>query len=211
VRWTPPRTGWTDAQARTELARLYFRWAGPASVAHFRWFSAFSAASTRAALAELDLVDVGEGLLLPADLADEYAGFRPPARPTYSLLAGIDALVLLRRDHRSLLDPDDAELAAPGGKPIVGLADLPDHPIVDRGRIVGLWQYDHGAQQVVWWPFRPPEDETALRAAVARTEEFIREQLGDARAFSLDSPKARAPRLATLRAAGARTGVAGSA
>jgi hypothetical protein len=43
-------------------------------------------------------------------------------------------------------------------------------------------------------------EDDALRAAVARTEEFAHEQLGDVRGGSLDSPASRAPRLAALRA-----------
>jgi hypothetical protein len=39
--------------------------------------------------------------------------------------------------------------------------------------------------------------------AVAHTEAYVRDQLGDARSFSLDSPKSRAPRLAALRSVGA--------
>jgi len=34
---------------------------------------------------------------------------------------------------------------------------------------------------------------------VQRTERFVRDQLGDARSFSLDSPESRAPRIAALR------------
>jgi hypothetical protein len=203
VRWSAPRTGLTDSDARAELARCYFHWTGPASLAHFRWFSAFTVAAAKAAVADLGLVDVGEGLLLPPELVDEYEAFRAPEQPGYALLAGIDALVLLRRDHRSLLDEADVERATPAGLPLGGLADLPDHPIVDRGRIVGLWQYDSGQERIVWWSFGPPDDEAALRAVVERTEEYVRDQLGDARSFSLDSPKSRAPRLAALRAAGA--------
>jgi len=201
VRWSAPRTGVSDETARAALARLYFDWTGPASLAHFRWFSAFSAANAKAAIADLDLVDVGDGLLLPAALRDEYETFERPAAPSYSLLAGIDAFILLRRDHRSLLDDADVDLATPGDKPLTALADLPDHPIVDRGRIVGLWQYDAGEERVVWWSFRAPEDPDALRAAIARTEQYVRDQLGDARSFSLDSPKARAPRIEALKKA----------
>jgi hypothetical protein len=69
---------------------------------------------------------------------------------------------------------------------------------VDRGRIVGLWEYDPGAREIVRQLFVPEDD--ALRAAIARTEEFAREQLGDVRGGSLDSPASRAPRLAALRA-----------
>jgi hypothetical protein len=40
-----------------------------------------------------------------------------------------------------------------------------------------------------------------LQEAVTRTERYVREQLGDARSFSLDSPKSRAPRIEALRKA----------
>jgi hypothetical protein len=203
VRWRAEPTGLTDEQARAELARLYFDWIAPAGLAHFRWFTGLSAAAAKAAIAGLGLVDVGGGLLAPPALADELAGFKAPTRPRYSLLAGIDALILLRRDHASLLDEADAGQALPGEKPIAAVADLPDHPIVDRGRIVGLWQYDPGAAEVVWWAFEPPEDPAGLAEAVARTGAFIRDDLGDARSMSLDSPKSRSPRLAALRAAAA--------
>jgi hypothetical protein len=43
----------------------------------------------------------------------------------------------------------------------------------------------------------------AIQAAVTRTENFVRGQLGDARSFSLDSPTSRAPRIAALRKAAA--------
>lgn len=199
VRWDAPASALTDEEARAELARLYFDWTGPASLGHFRWFSAFSAKDAKAAVAGLELTDVGDGLLLPAHLRAEYETFEPPADPAYHLLAGIDALVLLRRDHPSLVDGDPG---LPGEPPVTATKDLTDHPITDRGRIVGLWQYDPAAERVVWWLFGKAADPAALGAVVAETEAFVRDQLGDARSFSLDSPKSRAPRLAALRAAG---------
>jgi hypothetical protein len=78
-----------------------------------------------------------------------------------------------------------------------GLNDLPSHAILDRGRIVGLWEYDPEAGGIVWASFGI--DDAALREAVARTEAFVRDDLGDARSFSLDSPASRAPRIAALR------------
>jgi len=45
----------------------------------------------------------------------------------------------------------------------------------------------------------------ALDRAVAETQAYVRDQLGDARSFSLDSPKSRAPRIAALRQAGSAT------
>jgi hypothetical protein len=40
-----------------------------------------------------------------------------------------------------------------------------------------------------------------MKKAVAETEAYVRDQVGDARAFSLDSPKSREPKIKALRAA----------
>src|SRR5690242_127459 len=141
VRWRAPASGLTDDEARAELARLYWGWTGPATLAHFRWFSAFTAAQAKAAIAGLDLVDAGDGLLV-------LRGDEPPERPAepqVSLVAGIDSLVLLRRDHAALVEGD-----VPG---VGGVADLPSHAIVDRGEIVGLWEYDVEGERIVWATF----------------------------------------------------------
>jgi hypothetical protein len=100
--------------------------------------------------------------------------------------------MLLRRDLSSMLDPEDRNRSLLAGKP-----DLEDHAILDRGRIVGLWQYDPEAQAIAWVSFvgKP----AALEEAVERTAHYIRTELGDARSFSLDSPKSRIPRIQALR------------
>ena len=84
------------------------------------------------------------------------------------------------------------------------LSDLLYHAILDRGRLVGFWEYDYDTQSIVWMTFRPESD--ALRAAVGETEQFVRDQLSDARSFSLDSPKARVPRIQTLQKWSSRFG-----
>jgi hypothetical protein len=188
--------------ARTVLAARYFHWAGPASLQHFRWFSGFGAAAAKAAVAPLGLVPVGDLLALP-ETVHELAVFQPPDEPSYALVSWIDGIHLLHRDLGRLLDPVDAarpEPASTRGRTLGDLSDPPCQLIVDRGRIVGLWEYDPDAREIVRQLFVPEDD--ALRAAVARTEEFAREQLGDVRGGSLDSPASRAPRLAALRATG---------
>ncbi len=200
-RWDLPGTGLSDAQARVVLLRRYFGWTGGATVAESRWFTAFSVRDTKAALAELDLVDVGDGLLVPAGLEQEARSHEVPAAPSYRLVSGIDSLILLRRNPNDLLDARDAARVVPGDRQSLALAtDLPDHPILDRGRIVGLWQYDPDAGRIVWWAFDRADE--ALRAEIDRTETWIRDDLGDFRSFSLDSPASRQSRLAALRAAG---------
>jgi hypothetical protein len=205
ARWTPPRTHLKDDEARVELARRYFGWTGGASLAELRWFTAFSARDAKAAVAELDLTGIGDGrLALRAD-ADALAGFEPPAAPAYALLAGIDALVLLRRDAPSLLTGADASRPIPGhrsGKNLGDLPDLPDHAIIDRGRLAGLWEYDVETERIVWWVFAADAaSDPGLRSTIDRTETFVRDQLGDARSMSLDSPTSRKPRITALRGA----------
>ena len=189
VRWRPPLEDRTDQEARAELARLYFGWTGPATLGHFRWFSAFTVAQAKAAVADLGLVDLGDGwLALPGDEPPEV-----PAEPVVSLVASIDSLVLLRRDHQSLLEADVPALAS--------AADLPSHAIVDRGEIVGLWEFDPADERIVWSVFAPGRS-AAVEEAVERTEAYVRADLGDVRSFSLDSPKSRLPRIAAIRAQG---------
>jgi hypothetical protein len=201
VRWSPPGALDPDAAA-VELARRYFTWAGPASLKHFRWFSGCTAAAARDAMSELDLVTApGTELLLHRDDEAEFTEFTTPTEPDYTLVAGIDGVHLLHRDLMLLLDPADATRPVPAGKPGRMLGDEADPPspiILDRGRLVGLWEYDPDAGEIVTQAFVPEDD--ALRAAIDRTQEFVRDQLGDVRSVSLDSPKSRKPRLAALRA-----------
>ena len=188
----------TPGQAHARLARQFFDWIGPATVGEFRWFSGLGARAARAALEQTDLVPLPTDptrLLHPRQVA-AFAAYQVPEEPVVSLVSGLDALFLLRRDAGSCLDPaDKAHPLLVSTKP--SLSDLPYHAIVDRGQIIGLWEYDVSTQSIVWMTFDYPAPETL--AAIARTETFVRDELQDARAFSLDSPKRRAPRIARLR------------
>jgi hypothetical protein len=199
VRWAgAPRIGLSVDEVRTELARRYFRWAGPASLAHFRWFSGLGVGDAKKAVAPLDLapVDGTDLLLAPADGA-AFAAFERPDEPSYALVASIDGISLLRRDAANLLDETDAARLATRAGSGVSLADLPHHAIVDRGRVVGVWEFDAEDGRIVWAAFT--KSDAALRAAVERTEGFVRDELGDARSMSLDSPGSRGKRLAAVR------------
>ncbi|HKQ61294.1 MAG TPA: crosslink repair DNA glycosylase YcaQ family protein [Candidatus Polarisedimenticolaceae bacterium] len=191
-------------EANSELARRFFRWIAPATLAEFQGFSALGVKASRAAVEPLGLVPLerdSEFLIFPEDL-ERFAKFKPPTKPRYVLVSGLDAISGLRRNVEGLLDAKDAKrkvLADRDVKPLNGLADLPNHAILDRGRLVGLWEYDTETESIAWTSFIP-KDKT-LTAAVEATERYVREQLGDARSFSLDSPKSRVPRIAALRKA----------
>lgn len=208
ARWHPnPLTGhrFTAEEANTELARRYFKWIGPATLAEFQWFAGLGVKAAKAAAGSLTLEAVeGERLILSED-REAFERSEASADPQYALVGSLDSIVLLRRDLKSLLDDEDfgrEVFADHGSKPLGGLSDLPNHAILDRGRVVGLWEYDPVSESIAWWSFIRPD--TALRQAVARTQEYVQRDLGDARSFSLDSPKSRAPRIQGLRTAAGR-------
>jgi hypothetical protein len=209
ARWQPNplgRRALARDQVTVELARRYFRWVGPATLAEFQWFSGLGVKAAKAAAADLNLLPVspGDERLMFADDLDAFRAFKSPRAARYALVSSLDGLSHLRRDVKGLVNAADMTRAVPGGKAgtaLGGLSDFSSHAIVDRGRLVGLWEYDTEAQAVAWWPFVPAV--RAMKAAVARTEAFVRDELGDARAFSLDSPKSRAPRVAALKTAAA--------
>jgi hypothetical protein len=204
----------TLEEAHVALARLYFQWIGPASPAEFQWFSGLGVKASKDALLPLGLVPLQAGsdrlitetegpdrLLLPQDL-ELLQSFKAPKDPAYRLTSGLDSLVLLRRDHRSLseaADLDSLPILAKDGVAGNALADLPSHAIFDRGRLIGLWEYDQPSESIAWLSFIKRNSD--LDAAVKITEEYVRAQLGDARSFSLDSPKSRQPRIDALRRA----------
>jgi hypothetical protein len=203
ARWKPnplAKMKLDDEAVAVELARRFFRWAGPATVAQLAWWAGLGARAAKAAAASLALEPVGAGderLLLASDL-DEVRATRPTASEV-GLVGSLDNLFHPRREVASMLDEPDAALKLPQAKSTVGaLSDLDNHAIVMGGRLIGLWDYDADAQKIVWATFGRVKADVA--GAVAEMESFVRDQLGDARSFSLDSPESRVGRLKVLRA-----------
>ena len=193
-------------EAYTQLARCFFDWIGPATAAEFQAFAALGVNAAKAAMEPLKLraLENGDERLMLPDRHDELLAFKAPKYPQYVLVSRADGILLLRHDVKSLLAPEDLKKSAVDEKgrkvEVGGPLDLSSHAILDRGRLVGLWEYDPESQSIAWTSFiRSNAD---LEKAVRHTEEFIRTDLGDARSFSLDSPKSRAPRIQALRKAG---------
>jgi hypothetical protein len=203
--WSPnPLAGFNMSaeEAFTELARLYFQWIGPATMAQFQWFSGLGVKAAKGAVTPLKLREIGgcNGFFLHESDVDAWERFAPPKRAHYVLAGSLDNLALLRRDLSALIDETDQKLAVPtekGAKAVGGLTDLPSHAITDRGRVTGLWEFDTASNSIAWMSFVKPDK--AMKDAVAKTEAFVRDQLGDARSFSLDSPKSRAPKIEALK------------
>jgi hypothetical protein len=197
--WGLPPTTMEESAARGLLMERYLGWTGGATFKQSQWFTGFTVAESKAALAAVGAVQVptagGDVLWMLPDDVERLAAFEAPGEQQIQLLAGTDSLVLLRRNSGDMFAEQDK------GKKVLDTtlalqADLPDHPILDRGRIIGLWQYDPGKQRIAFWLFDGPDPATTQR--IAEVEAWIRDDLGDFRSFSLDSPASRQNRIDAL-------------
>jgi hypothetical protein len=209
--WSPSPLGKKtigDDELAMELGRRFFRWAGPATVTEFSKWAGLGMKVARAAAAELKLVPLegeeDERLLFPDD-REALLAIKEPKEPAISFVSLIDNLVHFHRDLAPRFDAKDAEraVAKDGKKVLVGaLADLPYHPIVDRGRIVGLWDWDGVAGKLAWRTFSKNAD---VDRRVAKEGDalaaYVKSDLGDVRSFSLDNPEKRGPHIEALLSA----------
>ena len=185
------------------LARAYFQWIGPATIAQFQWFAGLSGTAAKAATKGVSLVEVepGSGYFLLEEDIDAFTMFETPCEPSVALVASIDSILMLRRNVSDHLDASDNTRQMQGEKMVYELAhiaELTNHAIIDRGRLVGLWEFDPFAQELVYKLFvdRTP----AFQHAIESMQEFAKTNLGDVRSFSLDSPESRRGKIASLRA-----------
>ena len=191
--------------AYAELAKRFYKWIGPATLGEFQWFSGLGVKASTNAIDPLNLVPIEKGtdrLILEEDL-EAFLKFKPPTKPQYVLVSSLDAIHALRRDVKGLLDERDLNrpvFVEKSTRAAGGLSDLPNHAILDRGRLIGLWEFDTDKNSIASTTFGVVDK--ALASAIKKTEAFITEQLGDARSFSLDSPKSRVSRIEALRVAG---------
>ncbi len=205
TRWAPnpmAASKLTREEALLELARRFFTWVGPATMAEFQFFSGLGVKAAKDIVAPLGLVRSAPGsdrYMHPAD-AEAFQKFKVPDKPQYAMVGSLDSLSAARRDVRGLLDDADVErhvMAESTPIALGALGDLPSHAILDRGRLIGLWEFEPEQGRVVAATWIPRD--RALSALIEETEAYVRNELGDARSFSLDSPRARAPRLAALQ------------
>lgn len=138
------------AEQAIELARRFFSWAGPATLAEFVRWSGLTKTACKKAVSALGLEAVTiEGL--GAGFAGVGSGGPAPAGP--HCLPGHDNLITLRETPAPLVDPAHQafEVLAMRNKPTpLGAAQwILTRPIVEGGRIVGFWEYDVDAQRCV--------------------------------------------------------------
>lgn len=133
--WQPATSWWPEGlpdvpDAPARLVERYLSRFGPATAADVQWWTGWTAGATRAALAALDTVDVGCGLVLADDAEPE-----EPRPPTAALLPALDPTPMGWKERGWFLPEDPA-------------------PFYDRSGNVGptVWW---GGEVVGGWAIRP--------------------------------------------------------
>lgn len=186
----------TKEEAYRQLAELYWGWMGFASLAHFQWFSGLSKKVVTESVQTLNLQILdGTDLLATEETLNQFSSYKVPTNSCCRLISSLDSLILARRDLSLHMKQVDA--SNPLFTQDRGLQDLSHNAVVDRGRIIGVWEYDVETQEIVHACVEPLQDE--LQKEIESTQNLIRNELGDARSFSLDSPKSRKPSIEKIR------------
>jgi len=185
-------------ELHAELAHQFFSWIGPATLEEFQWFSKLPAGKSKAAFTDAALISLEDSYWATPEDADSFEDFRIPSEPDVKLLHCLDNIALLTRCLPLLIDSTDSELTFEGSRlsDSKGFGDPPCHMISDRGRLIGFWLFDHANQRIVYKSWAG--DKQLIEKAIIESENRIKEQLGDFRSFSLDSPKSRQPRIQLL-------------
>ena len=200
-----------DFAERVQLvARRFFEWFGPATLKELTAWSGLTARDAKAAVAALPLVPVAieghadDAWALEAD-RDALVDASPTA--SFDFLAFEDNLLIIHGGPGAHADAayHDRPLASWGmQKPTtLGAAKhIAWRTILFKGEIIGYWEYDLDKGELVHALFDgPPKGQK--RALAQRSEElaaFLRDDLGHARSFSLDTDEAIRARVAGLRA-----------
>ncbi len=197
---------WTDGpglvpaeDAPRLLVEKYARWAGPFSMEEFRWFSGFGARAAAGAVASAGLAEYEPGWFGHADEADGFWG-HGAGGVQVRFIGCLDNLFLLTRSLRTHVAEEDRGVPAyseNASENAGGLSDLASNAVVLGGRLVGFWDFDPEADELLFNHWAGEAE--AVGAECARVGQMVREHLGDVRTFSLDSPKSRKDRLAFLR------------
>ena len=170
----------SDDEVAIELARRFFSWIGPATLKQFQAFSGLGVKASMSAVEPLKLqpIEPASDLLLLPENRDAFAKFKVPKEPCYTLVSSLDGTGLLRGE------------------------DWPHHAILDRGMLVGYWEYATATESVVWKALNQIKSNKPLNSAISDLEKYVKSQLQDVRIAPLDSPASRTSRIAALRSKG---------
>lgn len=195
---TPSIPDKEEAEAR--LAQTYFKWCGPATLEAFRWFSGLGVGRAKSAIEAAGLGALQDGRFISEDEAEDYAAFEPKSSGRVAFLGSLDNMHHLTQNTGLLFDTADAETVVPAEKNPLQLGNLTQftsHVILADGRLIGMWEFDAEASEVVYCTWA--DFGVATTAAAEKLQAMVQAYLGDCRSFALDTPASRTDRLELIR------------
>lgn len=193
------------------VTRRFFEFFGPATLKELATWVGVPQRDAKAAMAELPLVPVaieghGEAWVLEDDRQALAAASTAP--PAFAFLPFEDNFVTVHGGPGVLVNPafhdrPVKQWGGSGGPTTLGEArHIGNRPLLLGERLVGFWEYDPDAGEVVAATFESLSRgrELTLRTHGERLAAFVHGQLGHARSFSLDTDDAVRQRAAELRA-----------
>ena len=197
-------------ERHARLAATFFRQAGPATVEDFSTWAALSQREARAAMEKLPLVPVAVAGM-DAELwvmEEELAVLREkvPASSSLAMLAFEDSYLAFHGGPALFTDPKHHARKVPVWGHTKGgtLGDsryLFMRPLLDGDRLVGFWEYDVDAGAVVFGTFDKlaPKRRKAVETHAGDIAAFLRDDVGHAHSFSLDSDDSVRERAALVK------------
>jgi hypothetical protein len=198
--FTAARVPTSAAERHAAVARIYFRQAGPATLKDFASWAALSQTEAREAMAGAALVPVRvEGYADEAFIQEEDLKALQGAGPAP------DTLTLLPFEDNYTVWHGPAPLAAPElhglqvkvwgnikGSTMGDARHMWMRSILVGDQIGGMWEFDPSTGEVVTFTFEglPAARRKALDALADSTAAFIKDELGHARSYSLDTMEA---------------------
>jgi hypothetical protein len=198
-------------ERHARLAELFFRQAGPATLGDFAAWAGLSQRDAKEALPRVGLVPVAvEGYAEEAwALEADVARLREPAprSESFRLLSFEDNYLTFHGGPGLVTDPRHHGRAVPvwgrmRGSTLGDAGHIQMRTLLDGDRVAGLWEYAPDEGAVVFTTFEPlaVKRRKAVQALADDMAAFLRDELGHARSFTLDTMDAVRERAAAVRA-----------
>jgi hypothetical protein len=193
-----------DAAVAAKAVDHFLRCHGPATADDIAWWAGLTKGEVKKALDKVDAEPLTVAgwtaeTWLRRDEVSGWTSFSAAPDDRVLLLPYRDPLVHMRRTPAVLCrKPTFPVLDGMLKRARIGDVDnLYHHAILSGGEVVGVWEYDPGAEAVITrlWKADAKLRRRVSDAAVD-TARFIRDQLGDAKLSAVDPPDKRAKRIA---------------
>lgn len=201
----------SEVERNAAVARRFFASAGPATLKDLANWAGLAQKDARAAMDRLPLAPVTvDGLADEAfALEEDLPALRAPApaAKSLSMLPFEDNFIALHGGPGLFVDPAHRGRSIPvwgttRGTTLGEATHMSMRALVEGDRIAGLWEYDPDEKRVVFGTFAPlsPARRKAAQALADDLGRFLREELGHAKSFVLDTDTALRERARLVKA-----------